>query len=589
MYCARYSFASGGTDKIPVSPGLLYAQKLGYGFVTEKNRRQQALLRIPELNSGFEPAPWFCDSDLTDIGQDEAGCFGQGVYMPQESRRIPLCFKAGVPKGGRYKVTLLLYSREDMRDIRVFSGRRRLEMAQPFLKAGTPLECRMWVDVSDIIPRGHTEVFADTAVDLAVVADRPCIASVAIEEALCPAVILAGDSTVTDQTAQYPFSPMDSYAGWGQMLSFFFGEGVAVSNHSHSGLTTESFRQEGHYEVIRRFWKRGDYILFQFGHNDQKLSHLQAEGGYRENLARYIEEARAAGLHPLLVTPLSRNTWKGSDGSYNDLLEAYAESCLRLGREMEVPVLDLHGQSMAFLKEKGKEAAKPYFFPGDYTHTNDCGACLMAWKVACQIREVCGGDRRAAYRDLAAYVQTELPEDLCRPEPVTALEKPEGYVQEVMQQGSRDLLEDLTDPEGVLLRAEGLDMVVRSAGFFQTNVYNDLFTDVVGHEWYAGIVECALQNGILIPEVCRGKLFCPQEPVTLLDFLVFAMNAYSSRKELPGAADCPYDGQSPDWAKKAVRAAWALGALDADGKDRLASGISRRRGAQICRDIKILG
>ena len=55
-----------------------------------------------------------------------------------------------------------------------------------------------------------------------------------------------------------------------------------------------------------------------------EFSALKAEEGYRANLLRYIRECRERGAFPILVTPLARNTWKGNDGSYNDLLEEYA-------------------------------------------------------------------------------------------------------------------------------------------------------------------------------------------------------------------------------------------------------------------------
>ena len=83
-------------------------------------------------------------------------------------------------------------------------------------------------------------------------------------------------------------------------------------------------------------------------------------------------------MYPLLVTPLARNSWKGNGGCYNDLLEEYAKVCMEVGEETDTPVLDLHGYSMEWIKELGLEAVKPYFYPGDFTHTNDYGAYRMA-------------------------------------------------------------------------------------------------------------------------------------------------------------------------------------------------------------------
>ena len=127
--------------------------------------------------------------------------------------------------------------------------------------------------------------------------------------------------------------------------------------------------------------KPGDFCLLQFGHNDQKLAHLQAKTGYRENLLRYINEIRGCCGIPILVTPLARNTWK-EDGAYNDLLKEHAEAVFEVGEETGVPVIDLHRYAMQLIQENGKEASRVYFHPGDMTHTNEYGSWLFAKFIA---------------------------------------------------------------------------------------------------------------------------------------------------------------------------------------------------------------
>ncbi|MCC8101684.1 MAG: hypothetical protein LIP11_05290 [Clostridiales bacterium] len=86
-----------------------------------------------------------------------------------------------------------------------------------------------------------------------------------------------------------------------------------------------------------------------------------------------------------LVTPLAGNSWKGGDGSYNDLLWEYAEVCKEIGESSHVPVLDLHGRSKAWITQQGREAVRTSFFPDDYTHTNDYGAYRMAGFVTAEL------------------------------------------------------------------------------------------------------------------------------------------------------------------------------------------------------------
>lgn len=601
---------AGTADAICVRARDLYRRDKGYGFVTEENRREQELLQFPELNAGFETVYWYQDEQLTRVEEEEGACFldsdGEIRRLQQasrtiwqgEHRRIPLSFKVDVPAQGNYKVTVMIPAGKPMENVLIFTGRRRLAFrgdvpgtaAQP--QEGQLSCCNgvfsysMVVNVCDIVPRGQTDVYTDTTLDITLVADRPAISGLCVEEISCPTVYIAGDSTVTDQSAEYPYAPGTSYSGWGQMITAYFGEGIAVSNHAHSGLTTDSFRKEGHYDVVSRYGRPGDYVFYQFGHNDQKLEELKAREGYRDNLLRYISECREKGMYPVIVTPLARNTWKGNDGTYNDLLEEYAASCKEVGEQAGTPVLDLHGRSMEFVMEKGLEGSKPYFFPGDYTHSNDYGAYFMAGLVAREIVAVCGSHPDPAYRFLASCVTEGF--GIWEPaERITPMEKPAQYEDRVNPAGGAKLLSEVTDLDGVADRASVLDMIIKTARFFPTNVYNDMYTDVVGHEWYAGAVECAYQNGLIDPGMVEQHCFYPEKPVTLEEFLVFAVNGYKSRKKLPEETACVYDSVCEEYARSYVRAACALGLIAGDGSEEPKRIITRGEAVALCRKMGI--
>ena len=364
----------------------LYTKARGYGLVTEANDTGTEFPNYPELNSGFIVRPGDQGKVLTVWQSAAAGwALKNGAGTAGEYRYIPLRFKADVPGSGNYRVTLTITAEDNMGEVLIFAGRRRLAFRGTL--SGGEFSHTMIVNVTNIIPRGQTKEFADRSVDITVVAAKPRISKIRIEEYVCPTVYLAGDSTVTDQSAEYPYTPGAAYCGWGQMLPAYL-DGVVVSNHAHSGLTTESFRQEGHYAIVRQTLAAGDFFLLQFGHNDQKLEHLQAAGGYRANLIRYLEEVQQAGAYPLLVTPLARNTWLAS-GAYNDLLKAHAQACWEVGEQMNVPVADLHGRSVEFIRNAGQEAAQMYFYPADGSHTNDFGGYRMAGLVAAEIKKAC--------------------------------------------------------------------------------------------------------------------------------------------------------------------------------------------------------
>ena len=395
-----------------------YAPERGYGLITDAVRAAGAVPQGAELNAGFEPSAWY----------RAGGEFRRG----QTSGFLPLLVRVDVPEQGNYHVNLTIANDGyDARygdvsdtglgecDVLVFDYNRQLAFrgAFPSPDPHAMLTVPVMVSVSDFVARPFSDVQPVRAVLLAVVATHARVVSVSVEPAgpegaagsRVPTVWIGGDSTVTNEGAQYPYAPSDTYCGWGAALSAYLDDRIAVSNHARSGLTSVSFREEHHYDPVRANWQPGDYLLLQFGHNDQKLPELDARGGYWRELDRYIAEARQAGVYPVLVTSLARNTWN-ADGSYNDLLHDWAQAVIDLGEQRQVPVLDLHALSMAMLKETGDEPSKPLFHAGDRTHMHDVGAYKMAGFVAGEIRRVLGdwAGRNAveteAYRALAGHL-----------------------------------------------------------------------------------------------------------------------------------------------------------------------------------------
>lgn len=487
--------------------------KMEYGFLTEENRQAEKRLQIPELNSGMDTVYWYRGQNITKLVSDDMGC---SVDWTGEGE-LPLTFVTDVPKEGNYQVKVTVMSEYDAKDVMIFLGRRRLAW-RGTVSAKEPFTGTFLTNICPIVPRTYSDAMEDLTLDVTVIGRGVRLTAVEVEPWEGKTLYIAGDSTVTDQSADYPYLPGRSYCGWGQMISAYMGTQMAVSNHSHSGLTTESFRSEGHYDILISRIRPGDICLFQFGHNDQKLMHLMAEGGYREKLIEYIHEIQEKGAFPVLVTPLARNSWKGNDGSYNDLLEPYAEECIRLAKEYRIPVLDLHAKSMEFVIACGREKAKSFFFPSDYTHSNDYGAYLFAGYIYEDMVKA----GLAEGQELAGWQPPEVLPSLTIPEEYANMENPEA----------EHLFENLERPNDDLTRAEALDMVITAMHFFPTNVYNDMFEDVIGHEVYAGTVECAYQNGLIPDEMVQDRKLHPEQKITGKEFLEVLMNGYKSRKSV---------------------------------------------------------
>ena len=566
----KKSFVFGKNKKdgsIEVSKDTLYSEKQEYGFITEKNRNADEMLKIPEINTAFDVQYWYANKEITEILEDEKGC-----YIESEDK-LPLSFKVKVPVQGNYNVKVVVESKEDIKDFIIYSQRRRGVYRANQLSGAEHFEYEFTANVCDIIPRGKNEVYECKTVDITIIGSKPRLTEVYIEQADVATIYIAGDSTVTDQSAAYPYYPQSSYSGWGQMLAAYFKKGIAVSNHSHSGLTTETFRNQGHYAIVEKYIKKGDFFLIQFAHNDQKRASLTAMGGYAQNLRRYVNEIRQKGAIPIIITPLSRTTWRGTDGGFNDLLSEYAKACKVVGEELNVPVIDLHAKSVKFITSVGLEDSVRYFYPKDWTHTNDFGAFLMANYV---IEEI----KRLNIKGMVEFVQ-DIKEGWAPPMTISLPQPPKGFETETVQQVENKV--DIDRPEDIITRVEALDLVIKAVKFVPTNVYNDMYDDVEGHEWYAGTVECAYSNGMVDDALLGNKEFRPNSEVTYEQLISFCVNGYKSRKKVENYPLSDYESKAADWAKKYVTIADGLKLLDKNiAPDKK---IKRKEAAQIVQQL----
>ena len=172
----------------------------------------------------------------------------------------------------------------------------------------------------------------------------PRVRSIRVEPADVPTVFLLGDSTVTDQRS-------DPAASWGQMLPRFFRADIAVANHAESGETMKSFLAEHRLAKVLSLVRRGDWMLIQFGHNDQKSNwpqtYAEAHTTFRAYLKAFVAEAKLRGVQPILVTSPERRTFT-SDGKIRSTHGDYPAAVREVAAEENSPCLDLRTASAAF-------------------------------------------------------------------------------------------------------------------------------------------------------------------------------------------------------------------------------------------------
>jgi lysophospholipase L1-like esterase len=201
-------------------------------------------------------------------------------------------------------------------------------------------------------------------------------------------IALAGDSTVCDWPSSHP------NRGWGQFVGEYFAPGkVILVNLAASGRSTKTFLKEGRWNKLLA--GKPNIILIQFGHNDshdpQKPGSTDPANDFRDNLRRYVDEARAGGAVPILVTPMVRRNFAASgriDESLPRSLSAYALAMKAVGEEKKVFVIDLHSSSKALAEKLGPTASGAMASTKeDNTHFNEKGARAMAALVMTRLPE----------------------------------------------------------------------------------------------------------------------------------------------------------------------------------------------------------
>lgn len=223
-------------------------------------------------------------------------------------------------------------------------------------------------------------------------------AAAASEAATATHVVLVGDSTVA------------SKSGWGDAFAKLLVPGVECTNLAVGGRSSKSYRDEGHWK--KAIAAKPTWVLIQFGHNDMPgkgpARETDAQTTFRDNLVRYIAEARSVGSKPVLVTSLTRRnfnqqgkidpehlvTGKDSKGeTLVDHLNDYVEAARAVAAKENVPLLDLNARSIEQMNQLGPEAAVSFDAKSkdpahpDKTHLSPLGATETAKLVADEIRK----------------------------------------------------------------------------------------------------------------------------------------------------------------------------------------------------------
>lgn len=218
-----------------------------------------------------------------------------------------------------------------------------------------------------------------------------------------PTLYLIGDSTMTDK--ENPDKNQEH--GWGQMLPAQMTKDIVIQNHATNGRSSKSFRTEGRWDKVLQQLKKGDFVIIQFGHNDQKINDSSRFTNpytqYRANLERYVRETRAKGATPVLMTSIVRRNFN-ENGVLVDTHKEYPLVVRMVADDLKVPFVDLQllteQLEISYGPEKSrklhlhyKEGEDPYYPKGkdDDTHLSELGATLVAQMAARNLKSMKSG------------------------------------------------------------------------------------------------------------------------------------------------------------------------------------------------------
>ena len=121
-------------------------------------------------------------------------------------------------------------------------------------------------------------------------------------------IFIIGDSTAANKD----ISKGKLERGWGMALQCYFDDNIIVDNHAVNGRSSLSFLNEGRWDKVLEKMKPGDYVIIQFGHNDEKKPldrHTDPGSTFDYNLAKYVRETRERGGIPVLMNCVVRRNF----------------------------------------------------------------------------------------------------------------------------------------------------------------------------------------------------------------------------------------------------------------------------------------
>ena len=218
-----------------------------------------------------------------------------------------------------------------------------------------------------------------------------------------PVLFLIGNSTMRNGTRG---DGSNGQWGWGYYANKYFDEGkIAVENQALGGMSTRTFYTDL-WPAVREALQPGDWVIVSIGHNDngeffdqkraravipgvdpdtmyvgfnQRLQRQDTVYSYGTYLRKYIQEIRAKGANPILMSLTPRHAFDAKTGK--TIRKPQTEWAAYIAAVEGVPFVDLNERSGQKL-DSYSPWKKSYHFFGDKIHTSKYGAEMNARSAA---------------------------------------------------------------------------------------------------------------------------------------------------------------------------------------------------------------
>ena len=236
----------------------------------------------------------------------------------------------------------------------------------------------------------------DDSLTISFCGPQPAVRHISIEPATdVTTLFLCGNSTVVDQEDE-------PWASWGQMITRWFDDKVAVANYAESGLSAASFLSQLRLDKILSQMKAGDYVIVEFGHNDEKEKGAGDGAWYSfsRNLKIFADRIRKEGGNVVFCTPTARRAFREDHKTNSNTHGDYPEAMKTVARREGIKGIDLTAMTTTLYETLGEEGSKKALvhypmgtFPNqeralaDNTHFNPYGAWEIAKMVVMGLKE----------------------------------------------------------------------------------------------------------------------------------------------------------------------------------------------------------